>query len=189
MTSWPVPATGATLVAIEWGVSRPLVGPDLTCGRCPGGVVSFGKRTALVHETDVLRPVNCLSPTRIGDEHVRAGLGCRQRGWLSCADVLCGEGELALGEALYLLRGVLRERSGALLASVRLTGGGCVALPRGSSCLWADGVRLTASEHGWVASVLHGWVAGGGCLSHSRSPSRLVIRSRSRSLSLGLREV
>lgn len=180
-------AAGMTAVTVEWGAAGTCDQPAAECG-CRPAVLAVADRLALVHETDAERPVRCPGAARGADEHLRAGLeACADRTWRGCADVLCGSGRLTAPAALRLVRHLLREHSGCLLAGVRLVGGGCVAVSRNGRCLLARGPVLEPGELGWVASLLHAWVASGVQLPPG-GPSRLLIRSRNRLVSLGLME-
>lgn len=189
-------AAGVVAVTVEWGRARPADGAVSRCGCRPvllaawpsaalaGGAAGY---VALVHETDPVRPVRCPSSLPRADEHLRAGPECVDPGWRGCADVLCSDAVLPGPAALRAVRRALREHPGCLLGGVRLRGGGCVALSRDGRCLLARGSVLTTREHGGIASLLHGWVASGVQLPGG-GRSRLLIRSRSRRVSLGLTE-
>ncbi|WP_158712411.1 hypothetical protein [Streptomyces sp. NRRL F-5135] len=142
----------------------------------------------MTHQSSTLAPPRCQGQLRTSDEHLRARLGNGANpAWLRCADVLCADAVLDAPAALRLLRRTLDEYPGCLLAEVRLADGGCLALCRSGREILVRGSMLRTRQHALVASLLHGWVASGVQLP-AGGPSSLLIRSRSRPVSLGLIE-
>lgn len=180
-------AAGVTAVTVEW---EPVGLSARPTGRCDCRPVALlaGPFRGLVHESDAARPGRCATSLASADEHLRGGLEQVADGaWRACADVLYSEGVWEAAVALRLVRWTLEANPGCLLAGARLADGGCVALSRSGRCLRALGPALSVREHGCIVSLLHGWVASGVRLQ-AECPSRVLIRSRSRSVSLGLIE-
>lgn len=179
-------AAGAMAVTVEWQLDSSIRCTTAQCG-CRPASLHCGRYEVLVHESDVLRPVRCPRSFRHLDEHVRLYVGAgADRVWRTCADVVCGEGLVEPEAAARLVPRLVRE-TGCLVAGVRLASGGCLVLSRDGRCVMAAGAVLTPREHGWVASVWHAWAAAG-VQTGAGGSRRLLIRSRSRRVSLGLME-
>lgn len=179
-------AAGAIAVTVEWQLDDGTRWSMGQCG-CQPAILLCGSYAALVHESDVLRPVRCPRSFRHLDEHVRLYVGTgADRAWRTCADVVCGAGLVEPFAAVRLVPRLVRE-TGCLVAGVRLASGGCLVLSRDGRCLVAAGAELTPREHGWVASLWHAW-AGAGVQADAGGSRRLLIRSSSRRVSLGLME-
>jgi hypothetical protein len=164
------------------------------CGCAPDGpmVVAAGPYAGLVHVPVDACAAVCRGTLAVRDEHLSARLvPGRPGGWAECADVLVGHHPVAgVAPAAALAARALRRHPGCLLVSVPLAGGGCVALRRGGRPLLVSGTGLGRPEQALLASFLHAWlVARVQPEPGSRSVPSLLIRSRSRWMSLGLEAV
>ena len=181
--------TGTATVLTEWGARRP-AGPAARCGcGVPDAVPTLrcGPYLARAHAAPGAGGRSpCPPGLPLVDEHLRVRLdAAADPRWTGCADVLHRDRPPTAGTAAGAAERVLRAHPGCLLASVRVREGGCAAAARDGRRFTLAGPPLTAQEHAWLASFLHGWVVCGIQPAPGGSP-RLLIRSRSRAVSLGL---
>ncbi len=177
-------APGVLAVTVEWGRrhGRELPRPHCWCGP---RVIVAGRLVGLVHHRAPAGPDDCPRSLASADEHVLAAVdGGAAPVWAGCADALYCAGAPEAGGGL--LAHVLARHPGCLLAGVRAPGGGCAAQARDGRRMLVTGPRLTPGETCDVLSLLHGWAARGVQFAEGEGPSRLLMRSSSRWVSLGL---